>query len=69
MKKTSANILLVLLLLISSIELDAQITISGVTLPGTLKAGNSNLILNGAGTRVKLFIDIYVAGLSGRKGK
>jgi hypothetical protein len=37
--------------------------VSGVTLPGTLKAGNTNLVLNGGGARVKFFMDIYVAGL------
>ncbi len=41
----------------------AQTTIAGVTLPGTMKVGSSNLVLNGGGTRVKLFMDVYVAGL------
>ena len=41
----------------------AQITISGVALPGTMQAGASSLLLNGGGVRVKFFMDIYVAGL------
>jgi hypothetical protein len=60
MKKISLTLGLMACLIISA---TAQVTISDVTLPGTLKAGNTNLILNGGGTRVKLFMDIYVAGL------
>jgi hypothetical protein len=63
MKKISTTLALILLLLISSSQLDAQVTISGVSLPGTLKVGNNNLVLNGGGVRVKFFMDIYVAGL------
>jgi hypothetical protein len=63
MKKINTTLGLILLLLISSTQLDAQVTISGVTLPGTLKVGNNNLVLNGGGVRVKLFMDMYVGGL------
>ena len=62
MKKISTT-LLSLFLLISSIHLSAQVTISGVSLPANLKMGNSTLVLNGGGVRVKLFMDMYVAGL------
>ncbi len=34
-----------------------------VKLSPTLKAGDSDLVLNGAGVRTKLFIDAYTAGL------
>jgi hypothetical protein len=34
-----------------------------VELPPTLKVGDQNLILNGAGERQKYFLDLYVAGL------
>lgn len=34
-----------------------------VALPGTLKAGETDLVLNGSGVRTKLFLDLYVAGL------
>ncbi|GAB6095407.1 chalcone isomerase family protein [Desulfatiferula olefinivorans] len=32
-------------------------------LPGTIKAGDSDLVLNGSGVRTKMFLDLYVAGL------
>ncbi len=49
--------------MIAAYPLAAQLTVSGVTLPGTLKVGNNTLVLNGGGVRVKFFMDIYVAGL------
>lgn len=52
-----------LLLLFTAHQTIAQTTISGVTLPASMKAGNNNLVLNGGGVRVKFFMDIYVAGL------
>ena len=60
MKKIILSIGLISCLVLS---VSAQVTISDVTLPATEKAGNTNLILNGGGTRVKMFMDIYVAGL------
>jgi hypothetical protein len=62
MKKIS-TLCVALYLLISASQVSAQTTIAGVTLPTTLKVGNTNLVLNGGGTRVKLFMDMYVAGL------
>lgn len=38
-------------------------TIGGVILEDTYQAGDTQLILNGAGIREKFFADIYVAGL------
>lgn len=32
-------------------------------MPNSMKAGDSDLILNGSGMRTKLFLDLYVAGL------
>ena len=61
MKK--APLLFILLWTLSIHSSQAQTTISGVTLPGTIKAGNTTMLLNGGGTRVKFFMDIYVAGL------
>ena len=40
-----------------------SVTIGGVVLPPTLKAGEQPLKLNGAGIRKKLFIKLYVAAL------
>ena len=61
MKK--ASLLFILLWTVSIHSSQAQTTISGVALPGTIKAGNTTMLLNGGGTRVKFFMDIYVAGL------
>jgi hypothetical protein len=63
MKRINRKLCLAILLLFVTTQMNAQITVSGVTLPGTLKAGNTNLVLNGGGARVKFFMDIYVAGL------
>lgn len=41
----------------------AQVTINGVKLPATLKAGDSEISLNGGGIRKKLFFKLYVGGL------
>lgn len=37
--------------------------VGSVTLPDTMKAGDQELTLNGAGVRSKFFMDIYSAGL------
>ncbi|NIP28227.1 MAG: chalcone isomerase [Phycisphaerae bacterium] len=37
--------------------------IGGVSMPESLKAGQTTLLLNGAGVREKFFIDVYVGGL------
>ena len=63
MKRSIKTAALSIMLLIAATQVNAQVTVSGVTMPGTLKVGNNNLVLNGAGIRVKLFMDIYVAGL------
>lgn len=41
----------------------AALEIGGVVLPDTLKAGDEELVLNGAGLRKKLFIKVYAGGL------
>ena len=38
-------------------------SLGGVTLPETLKAGDTTLVLNGAGLRKKLWIKVYAGGL------
>ncbi|MFN8277084.1 MAG: chalcone isomerase family protein [Chitinophagales bacterium] len=56
--------MILMLLVAATAQLaSAQREISGVILPGSFKAGADNLVLSGAGTRVKLFIDVYVLGL------
>ncbi|NIQ87912.1 MAG: chalcone isomerase, partial [Desulfobacterales bacterium] len=37
--------------------------IGGINMPETLKAGQTTLVLNGAGVREKFFMDLYVGGL------
>src|SRR5215216_3871644 len=41
----------------------AQKTINGVTLPASIKKDNVELVLNGGGIRKKVFFKLYVAGL------
>lgn len=41
----------------------AQTTVAGVTLPQTENFQNQQLVLNGAGVREKLWIDLYAGGL------
>ena len=38
-------------------------TLNGVTLPDTVQAGSTNLVLNGIGLRTKYMVKVYVAGL------
>jgi hypothetical protein len=40
-----------------------SLEIAGVNMPDTISAGGSNLVLNGAGLRTKLFIKAYIGGL------
>lgn len=37
--------------------------IGGISIPESLKTGQTTLLLNGAGVREKFFIDVYVGGL------
>ncbi|MCF8278212.1 MAG: chalcone isomerase family protein [Flavobacteriales bacterium] len=41
----------------------AQLSINGVTLPASIKAGSVNVNLNGGGIRKKVFFKLYVGGL------
>ena len=59
MKILAATILAFVL----ALPTQAQVTINGVTLPATVKAGESTLSLNGGGIRKKLFFKLYVGGL------
>ncbi|MCC7051067.1 MAG: chalcone isomerase family protein [Bacteroidia bacterium] len=40
-----------------------QTVVSGISVPNSLKNGETTLTLNGAGTREKYFMDMYVGGL------
>lgn len=37
--------------------------IAGIEIPETLESGGISLVLNGAGTRTRFFLDVYVGGL------
>ena len=41
----------------------SSIELAGVTVPDSITAGNNNLVLNGAGTRKKFFMKMYVGAL------
>jgi hypothetical protein len=38
-------------------------SLAGVTLPDTVQAGGSTLVLNGLGVRTKIGVKVYIAGL------
>jgi hypothetical protein len=51
------------LVVLFTITVSAQVKVGGVNLPTTEKYSDQTLILNGAGVREKLWIDLYAAGL------
>jgi len=57
MRKVILFVLLTLSFSLHALEVD------GVKLPGTMQLGENELVLNGAGTRSKFFIDLYVGSL------
>lgn len=67
MRNTRSALLLSLSLnlglgLLTALPVQAR-PVGDVDLPDTLNAGNSSLVLNGAGIRNKYFLEVYVAGL------
>ncbi len=55
--------IILITLILTSIFTQAQITISGITMPKKVKVGTTELTLNGAGLREKFWLDLYVGGL------
>jgi len=55
--------ILTLILTVTALSSFGQVTLNGVTLPASVKVGESNLSLNGAGIRKKVFFKLYTAGL------
>jgi len=47
----------------ASISAQEKIKVSGVKFKDSIKLGDANLILNGAGLRSKFFIDLYISAL------
>jgi hypothetical protein len=62
-KTTSMKSFFVSLFLIAFFPISAQMQVSGVKVPLVFTSGENVLILNGAGTRVKYFMDMYVGAL------
>lgn len=60
MRKSSMLLTLVLLALAS---ISHAGTLAGVTLPDTVQAGSTTLVLNGLGLRTKYMVKVYVAAL------
>jgi hypothetical protein len=58
--KTHINLLLALFITFAGYS---QTQVEGVTLPNTMKIGEHQTVLNGAGVREKLWIDLYVGAL------
>lgn len=57
------KIIIISLVLLFAISCLSALEIGGKTLPETIKAGETNLILNGAGLRKKLIIKVYAGAL------
>jgi Chalcone isomerase-like len=62
MRKTALSLTIAVFLLASSIDLHSG-TLNGVTLPDTIQARGTPLVLNGMGLRTKYGFKVYVAGL------
>ncbi len=58
-----ANRILLFFFMFLFVAADAQVTINGVTLPAGIKAGTTDLVLNGGGIRKKMFFKVYTGGL------
>ena len=56
------NLILIFAVLLTATS-SAQVKVGGVNLPATENYGDQTLVLNGAGVREKLWIDLYAAGL------
>lgn len=57
------NLHFLVILLFAALTSQAQLKLSGITLPASIPAGKDNLVLNGGGIREKYFMDMYVGGL------
>ncbi len=62
-KRTTMKNLLILLFLFSSLSVFSQTKVGGVELPNEILVKENRMQLQGAGTRVKLWMDMYAMGL------
>ena len=53
----------IIITVMMAVPTQAQMNINGVSLPATIKAGETACALNGGGIRKKLFFKLYVGGL------
>ena len=63
MKKILIILMLVITALFSEVQAQKQIVFEGVTLPRTMKFENKTLQLNGAGSRSKMWVEVYIQAL------
>jgi hypothetical protein len=63
MKKILLVITLVISALFSEANAQKQIVFEGVTIPRTIKFENKTLQLNGAGSRSKMWVEVYIQAL------
>jgi chalcone isomerase-like protein len=63
MKGKMKQFITALVLVLGFTQMSFAKEVAGVQIPDSIKAGDSQLALNGAGIRTKLFMDIYVGGL------
>ncbi|MGE5450983.1 MAG: chalcone isomerase family protein [Acidobacteriota bacterium] len=54
---------LVLAAAVAAMPVLAAVQVKSAKFEDTLQVGNQNLVLNGAGVRVKIIVDVYAAGL------
>ena len=58
-----SKIITLLMVIATSLTVNAQETVSGVKVDAKLSLEGQSLVLNGAGTREKMWIDLYVGSL------
>lgn len=63
MKKTLLLITVVITALFTEVNAQKQIVFEGVTIPRTITFQNKTLQLNGAGSRSKMWVDVYIQAL------
>ncbi|WP_269223876.1 MULTISPECIES: chalcone isomerase family protein [Flavobacterium] len=63
MKKTLLIIAIVISALFSEVNAQKQIVFEGVTIPRTMTFENKTLQLNGAGSRSKMWVEVYIQAL------
>lgn len=63
MRKITLVITLIITALLSEVRAQKQIVFEGVTIPRTITFENKTLQLNGAGSRSKMWVEVYIQAL------